>query len=280
MDLISKPVNMDANNILTANLLDIIFEGKNKDYGAYELRKTYNKRISISLVITLGVMSLLLIASAVANNYSSKKVIDIKGDGAILQPTEIVEPPPPPPPPPLKPPPPVRTVAYFPPVIHKNIDVITPPPDIREILDSRIDSKTVDGTGDIGYIAPPLNVTGTQVIVKPDKNRHEDPEKFTPIEIDAKFPGGAAGWSKYIQREIEKNIDEFTEADFGTCVVHFIVDRTGKVSQVEATSMKGTKLAEIAVNAIRKGPDWIPAQQNGRFITAERFQPVVFKNLN
>ncbi len=61
---------MDANNILTANLLDILFEGKNKAYGAYELRKTYNKRISSSLFITMSVIAILIIGSALANSSS------------------------------------------------------------------------------------------------------------------------------------------------------------------------------------------------------------------
>ena len=46
----------------------------------------------------------------------------------------------------------------------------------------------------------------------------------------------------------------------------------------EATTMKGTKLAEVAVNAIRKGPNWTPAQQNGRYVNAYRLQPVTLTN--
>ena len=56
----------------------------------------------------------------------------------------------------------------------------------------------------------------------------------------------------------------------------FIVDKEGNVSSVEATTMKGTKLAEVAVNAIRRGPKWVPAQQNGRYVNAYREQPVTF----
>jgi protein TonB len=43
-----KPKAMDSNKILSADLLDILFEGKNKDYGAYQLRKTYNNRLGIA----------------------------------------------------------------------------------------------------------------------------------------------------------------------------------------------------------------------------------------
>ena len=63
----------------------------------------------------------------------------------------------------------------------------------------------------------------------------------------------------------------------GTCVVQFIVDREGNISEVEALTMKGTKLAEICVNAIKRGPKWTPAEQNGRKVKAYRKQPVTFQ---
>ena len=72
-------------------------------------------------------------------------------------------------------------------------------------------------------------------------------------------------------------MDELTEAgESGTCVVKFIVSKNGSISNVEAVTMKGSKLAEVVVNAIRKGPDWIPAMQNGTIVNAYRTQPVTF----
>ena len=47
---LNKKYHMETNKILNADILDIIFEGRNKEYGAYELRKTYNKRLTIALV--------------------------------------------------------------------------------------------------------------------------------------------------------------------------------------------------------------------------------------
>ena len=110
-------------------------------------------------------------------------------------------------------------------------------------------------------------------------NSGHDPDKiFTKVEIEASFPGGLQAWSRYVSRAITSHIDEFSESDYGTCVVRFIVDKTGTVSDVQATTMKGTKLAEVAVNAIRNGPKWVPAQQNGRYVNAYRLQPVTLQN--
>jgi periplasmic protein TonB len=82
------------------------------------------------------------------------------------------------------------------------------------------------------------------------------------------------------RNQLKPNLDEFTDADYGTCIVRFVVDKTGKVSNVEATTMKGTKLEEVATNIIRRGPNWIPAQQNGRYVKAYRLQRVTILNPN
>jgi hypothetical protein len=108
------------------------------------------------------------------------------------------------------------------------------------------------------------------------------------LGIDAEFPGGVSGWIRYINREIERNIDELqADGRSGTVVVRFIVDKEGGVSEVRALPCSearvgnclppNSKLAEIAVNAIKKGPKWKPAVQNGRNVKAYRRQPVSFQ---
>ncbi|HEU5053165.1 MAG TPA: energy transducer TonB [Hanamia sp.] len=97
---------------------------------------------------------------------------------------------------------------------------------------------------------------------------------FTREEKEASFRGGAQAWLRYITGKLTSNIDKFSEKDYGTCVVRFIIDTTGKVRDVQATTMKGTMLAYIAVEAIKNGPKWIPAMQYGRLVKAYRLQPV------
>ncbi|HEY8659391.1 MAG TPA: energy transducer TonB [Hanamia sp.] len=271
---------MEANQILKSDILDIIFEGKNKAYGAYDLRKTYNKRISTALIFTVGLILLLLIGSIIFNKLKPKndaKVMVV--NESVLQQVKPDEPPPPPPPPPkLPPPPPVATIQFTPPKVVKDEEVIKPPPEVKQIEEAKVDIKTVEGTKDLGIVAPPSDLQGTQVVAAPVEKK-EDPDKiFTKVEIEASFPGGPQAWQRYVTRAIQADQDEFTDADFGTCVVKFIVDKNGTVSDVQATTMKGTKLAEVAVNAIRKGPKWTPAQQNGRYVNAYRLQPVTLTN--
>ncbi|MEO6637369.1 MAG: energy transducer TonB, partial [Ginsengibacter sp.] len=114
---------MEANQILKADLLDIIFEGKNKEYGAYDLRKTYNRRITIALVTTVVIIALIFIVSVIMDNLSAKdNAVEMVVKDLTLEKIQPNEPPPPPPPPPpkLPPPPPIATIAFTPPKVVKD----------------------------------------------------------------------------------------------------------------------------------------------------------------
>ena len=266
---------MEANQILQTRLLDILFEGKNKLYGAYDLRKTYNQRITKALFSTMIIMLTLITVFIISKKFEKpvEKIMTFASDN-ILKKIETEKPKPIP-----KLPTPVHlaTVPYTHPVIVKKI--VEPPPDIHQIEAAIIGVKKVDGPKPgIGIVNPPMEITGSHVIAKPVKK--EDENTFTPVEIEAKFPGGDEAWQKYIQRAILRELDEFSETDYGTCIVKFIVDINGNVSNVEATNLKGSKLAEIAISTIRKGPKWIPAMQNGRYVSAYRLQPVTLLNPN
>lgn len=271
---------MEANKILKADLLDILFDGRNKEYGAYDLRKTYNRRITVALVVTIVIISVIFIGSVIADKLSANDDAKVmKVNDLALKAIQPNEPPPPPPPPPpkLPPPPPIATIAFTPPKVVKDEEVIKPPPEVKQIEEAKVDVKTVEGTKDLGIVAPPVEDKGTQVVAAPVEKKEDEDKVFTKVEIEASFKGD---WTAYVRRAIEANADEFTESDYGTCYVKFIVDKNGKVSDVEATSMKGTKLAEVATNAIRKGPDWNPAIQNGRKVNAYRIQPVTLVDPN
>ena len=72
---------METNKILTADFLDILFEGRNKEYGAYELRKTYNKRIGLALIIMSAVFLIIFVGSVVAKNLEAtdkSKTLEVK----------------------------------------------------------------------------------------------------------------------------------------------------------------------------------------------------------
>ena len=271
---------MEANEILQSDILDILFDGRNKLYGAYQLRKNYNKRISKSLLLMAGFIMVVVTISILVRNFrKNQPVTSMVSKGLVLKNIPVDQPKPL-----LKlPPPPVHvaTLKVTPPTIVKDNLVIETPPDVKQIEAALIGVKTIDGPKPgIGIVNPPTELTGTNVALKPAVKNQDNGRGFIPIENEAKFPGGAGAWQQYIRKAIQSRLDEFSESDYGTCMVKFTVDTNGMVSNVEATNMKGTKLAEIVVKAISRGPHWIPALQNGHYVTAERYQPVTLNNPN
>lgn len=260
---------MEANKILSADLLDILFEGKNKEYGAYELRKTYNARAAIALGLT-GLLIVLFLCSFIStDNKKTEKshVIDITEptqpiDQPKILPKKLIQPVAPK----------LKTIAFPPPKIVVDILTKDPPPENKDFGDTKIGVKTIDGKIDDSPM--PVEQKGNSTVEAPHSTATETDNCFTPIEIEASFKGD---WVNYVKKEIEKHIDELSDAgESGTCMVKFFVANNGTVSNVQATTMKGTKLAEVAVNAIRKGPKWTPAMQNGHPVNAYRMQPVSF----
>ncbi|HEY5369986.1 MAG TPA: hypothetical protein VIJ75_13465 [Hanamia sp.] len=66
---------MEANQILQSDILDILFEGKNKSYGAYDLRKTYHRRIEIALAVVLLLIVAAIVSSFIANKFRNDYVL-------------------------------------------------------------------------------------------------------------------------------------------------------------------------------------------------------------
>ena len=269
---------MDANKILSADFLDILFEGKNKEYGAYELRKNYTKRLTTALLITAGVALLIFIAvivgRTVASNSANKvKVQDVTLSEVKQEEQQKIEPPPPPPP--KQEPPKIEITKFTPPKIVED-EKFEEKNEVKEQEEiTNVGKIDQEGIKDPEVVNPPKVEVETKVVEAP---KEDENQVFTKVEVEAAFPGGESKWIQYVTREIERRIDELTEdGQAGTCVVQFIVDKEGNVSNVEATTMKSSKLAEIAVNAIKKGPKWIPAIQNGRQVKAFRRQPVTFR---
>jgi outer membrane biosynthesis protein TonB len=139
--------------------------------------------------------------------------------------------------------------------------------------DGSKDTVPIAKAEELRIIPPP-----PPVIIRQETFTNTQPDKvFTKTEVEASFPGGKDAWARYLKKIIEKNIDELSkENKSGTCRLRFIVGIDGSISDIKVMSMQGTKLAEVAVDAIRKGPRWTPAQQNGHFVASYREQPVTF----
>lgn len=272
---------MEINKILSADILDIIFEGRNKEYGAYELRKTYNKRMTIALVGTASLLALLLVGYLLANtiNANSKKAMvveDVQLDN-VKQEDKTPEPPPPPPPKPPEPPK-VEMAKFTPPKIVKDEEVKEDekPPEVEKLEDTKIGTVNQEGIKDEGIVAPPVEDDGKGVVEAPKKDEEDYDKTFTKVEIESEYPGGSGAWARYLNKSLKYPQEAIDNEIQGTVVVQFIVDKEGNVSDVEAVSGPDDLRAE-AVRVIKKSGKWTPAVQNGRQVKSYKKQPIVFR---
>jgi len=272
---------MEANKILSADILDLIFEDRNKDYGAYELRKTYNRRIIRALVITASVALLALLGS-VLSGLSSNSGKKVKIQEITLQDIkqQEEEKPPPPPPPPKVEPPKVEMKQFTPPVIKKDEEVEKPPPPQEELKEAKIDVVNQEGIKDENIATPTQIDEGKQVIE--EKKEDDENKVFDKVEIEASYPGGDAKWRQYLERNCNGQVASDNGAPAGTytTVIQFIVDKEGNISDVKALTNHGYGMEEEAMRVIKKGPKWTPAIQNGRQVKAYRKQPITFQVQN
>lgn len=271
---------METNKILTADILDIIFDGKNKLYGAYDLRKSYNGRLTKALIITGALALVVFLSSVFANMVGNNKKDDIEvldTQMAEIKKNDAPPPPPPPPPPPKAPPPPeINQVKFTPPKIVKDEEV-KPDEKIEEIKeDQAISTKTVESENKEQIVQAPVEDKGTQVVEAP---KADDEDKvFTKVENEAQFPGGETAWRRYLEKNLNANAPVDNGAPGGTyqVIVKFIVSKDGSISDVQAETKHGYGMEDEAVKIIKRGPKWTPALQNGRNVNAYRRQPITF----
>ena len=272
---------MEANKILNADILDIVFDGKNKAYGAYQLRKTYNSRIIKAMIavaiLLLFVVGGVLLAGVINARNAKDELTVIDNQMAELKKDEPPPPPPPPPPPTPPPPPEIKQIQFTPPKIVKDEEV-KKDEIIKEIEpDAVISTKTVESENTKQVVQAPVEDKGTQVVEVPTKVVEED-KVFTKVEIEAEYPGGQGAWANYLRKNLNGQVASDGGAGPGsyTVIVRFIVAKDGTISEVTPETSVGYGMEQEAVRAIKKGPKWTPAQQNGNVVKAYRRQPITF----
>lgn len=271
---------METNKILNADILDIIFDNRNKAYGAYELRKTYNKRIIIALIAMIVASLLVILGSVIANNWKKKAGPVLVQDVQLEEvKTDPIKPEIPPPPPKMPEPPKIEMAKFTPPKVVKDMEVKKEdqPPPVNDLDDKKIGSFNQEGKKDEGVVAPPTDKT-SDVATEPAKPAEDYDKLYTKVENPAEFPGGSSAWKRYL----EKNLDPDAAINAGatpglhTVKVQFVVDKEGNISDVQALNDPGFGMADQAVSVIKKGPKWKPALQNGRNVNYRAIQSIGF----
>ncbi|WP_317899162.1 energy transducer TonB [Aurantibacillus circumpalustris] len=256
------------NNVTLDERNDIVFEGRNQSYGAYELRTNYNKRVTY-IVGGMILFSLALLGL--------KKVMDRPKTEAIaetikVEQIDLTPPPPvdeqPPPPPPPPPPPMVEMVKFTPPVIKDDAVEEEPQKLQEEVKETQVGVKDQEGEQ---IIAPP------SVDVGPGEPAA--PEIFTIVEEQAEFPGGIAAMMKFMQQNTQYPNMAREAGISGKCFLKFVVNETGSISNVEI--LKGVPgcpdCDKEAIRVVKSMPKWKPAKMTGRAVKCYFNVPFSFK---
>lgn len=250
---------------------DLVFEHRNKEYGAYQLRKSYNKRLTLIMLGMLLTFALGALILFIVRNLPKEEVDAPKGSDK----TWTVQPPPedlPPPPPTTPPPPPLeKMTAFIPPVIEDD-PVTDPVPTQDQLEDTKAGDKTQDGS-DENFDPPQPNDD------KP-KEIDDKPEPIeTFVEEEADFPGGAAEMAKFINENIDYPQEAIDLGIKGRVTVRFVVEKDGRVSNVSvAGPLAGCKACDkAAVQVVEKMPLWTAGKNGGRAVRTWVTLPIKFE---
>lgn len=266
------------------DMLDIIFADRNKEYGAYQLRRSYPLYVGRALILGLALIILFFsipyISSKVSGAFKkNEKLVDVVAELGPPPDIDPNNPPPPPPPPPPTPPPPTRsTVQFVPPVVKKDEEVVDEePPTVEEVIETKADigKETKKGNDE----APPtIEENPHELIVETPKAPVEEKTyEMFDIQKPPSFPGGEGELLKYLAENIkypplarENNIQ-------GVVALTFVVGKDGKVREVKIVKDIGGGCGKEAVRVVESMPKWIPGEANGNPVKVRFTLPVRFR---
>lgn len=269
---------MDINKILNADYLDILFEGRNKKYGGYDLRKKYKRRATIA-----GLISILTFGALFGSTLIKPKEEKL-AELPEIKDVKLADPPPvdphkPPPPPPVQPPPPVKpTVKFTPPVIKKNEEVKEdekpepPKPEENKV----VGPANIKGSDNPDAIDPGLSPSGTGT-GKPVESAPPADKIFTSVEQVPEFPGGMAALMKYLSNNIRYPAQAREDNIQGRVVLQFVVDKDGSVTNIVIQRDLPGGCGKEAVRVVSGMPKWKPGRQNNQAVKVYYTLPVTFK---
>ena len=266
---------MEPNKILSASILDLVFDGRNKEYGAYELRVTYPQRIKRSMIVVFIIAAIAITGAALANSFNPGKDGRLEFKEVTLTDLQQDQKEPEPIPEPIKKPDPpqTRTEIYTPPAIVPDREVETPPPTQDDLSNAKVDVIKQDGLVDDGTVKAPEDIDkGTGII---DTKKPEEPIIWTSVQVPAKYDGD---WVKFLTRNLNAEIPIENGAPVGryNIIIQFVVDQQGNVSDITPVTNYGFGMEQEAIRVLKKAKGWKAGIQNGHEVKSYHKQPITF----
>jgi protein TonB len=244
---------------------DVVFEHRNKEYGAYQLRKKYNRVVLISTLIGIFVLSTMIIVPYLqAKSAAAQKMRDandvIAEMANDLQNEEAPPPPPPPPPPPAEQ---QTVVKYVAPVVVDSVKV----EDQSKLL---ISDEQIETT---------VNKEVVEVVekVQEEVQEKEEQQVFVVVEEMPEFPGGELALRTFIGKAIVYPTVAQENGIQGKVFVTFVVNKDGSVSNAKIARGVDPSLDAEALRVVSTLPKWKPGKQRGVPVRVSYTVPISFK---
>jgi periplasmic protein TonB len=252
---------------------ELVFQGKNKQYGAYQLRGESNKRhnramLIVTIVALIGFSMPKLIELATPKQKEVNETVTtlsqlekatVKND--IKKATEVA------PPPPLK-----STIRFVAPVIAKDEDVKEEDQmkSQEELTNSNVAISVADVKGVTGGTVDIADVKAAVTEVEPEKI-------WDVIEQMPSFPGGDGELMATLSKNIKYPVIAQENGIQGKVILGFVVTKTGAISDVTVLRSLDPSCDKEAIRVVKLLPKWIPGKQNGENVNVRYTLPVVFK---
>jgi protein TonB len=269
---------MESLDYKKASFNDMVFEGRNKKYGAFYLRVIYDEFVLRAMAIAMVAFALFTLGPVIWEKLIPEEVVTeekiVTVDPKMIEPPPIDPKTPPPPPLPAAPPPPqVSTVRFVPPEVAPDEEVIEEDPPKQEELQKAVaGTETVQGDPNADPNELSIDQVGTGDVI----GAPAEPEpEFTFVEQDPVPPGGdlQSYFSKnirYPQKAINADIE-------GKVFVTFVVTSSGDVDDVKLLKGIGYGCDEEAIRVVKAMPKWTPGKNGGREVKVRLNIPIVFR---
>ena len=276
---------MSKIDLISNEWTDLVFEGRNQSYGAYQLRKSTGKRnlwalIIVALAAVLLYLGLQLQRMAEANkkventqavelaklNTEKKKEAKVEKKEIIRQePEKVVEQ--------VK-----SSVKFTAPIIKKDEEVKEEDEiklDEVQKSDKAVGAFTVEGNDEVGGAV----LKAKEEIAAPEPPKHvvEETKIFTVVEQMPMYPGGDAALMGYLRDNIHYPTVAAEYGVQGRVVVGFVVERDGSITDVKVLRSVDPSLDREAMRVVKSMPRWTPGKQNGSAVRVKYQVPVTFR---
>lgn len=267
---------MNKELLLKSDIIDIIFENRNKAYGAYDLRKYYDQRMKKAVVIMLGLSVALSAFSFLPARTTVETMPYVMTDptfGNVDKPKEKLPVP--------KPLPRVAQSGGAPSTVLRTPKIVT-------TVDPTIKPVDID-PGAVSSNTNPGNTTGGPSLVTPTGSGTTDsPETVVPVkpvidktkpvdnaDIMPAYPGGWEALRKFLERNLH-NPRDMEEGESVSVRIKFVVGYDGKLQSFVTVQDGGDEFNKEVVRVLRKMPEWIPGKTNGENVSVYYTIPVKF----